>query len=217
MRHHSRLTGFDSHSVIPKTSKTVIAACPASCSALMFGCKERVPTRCFHWLAINAAFTAKAEAGPTVQARGDARATGRSWHSERSTKAACKGNWTIQSHVTDQGFTEFGINANHFQPLDGKSRLFPNRQKVYADRWLRATGLNDQYWHFFICFCVKGTNWMFGACVSSDSSGFEHFNCCDSSCLHLLHDDWRYQSCGLERRCAGSVSWNFQLSLVGWY
>jgi len=27
-------------------------------------------------------------------------------------------------HVTDQDFTEFNVNANHFQLLDGKSRLF---------------------------------------------------------------------------------------------
>jgi len=60
--------------VIPKTLKAVLAACPASCSALIGGCKGgAVHARCCHWLTTTAAFTAKPAAWPTAQASGDGR------------------------------------------------------------------------------------------------------------------------------------------------
>jgi len=49
--------------VTPKTWKTV----PASCSALMDGCKEAIHA---HWLAIRAPLTAKVVVWPTAQASG---------------------------------------------------------------------------------------------------------------------------------------------------
>ena len=45
--------------IMLKTWKTLLAACPTSCSALMGGCKEENHTRCCHFLATSAAFTAK--------------------------------------------------------------------------------------------------------------------------------------------------------------
>ena len=59
--------------VIPKTWKTVLVACPASCSALMGGCKRTVYARCCHWLATSVAFTAKATAWSTGYASGNGR------------------------------------------------------------------------------------------------------------------------------------------------
>jgi len=54
--------------VMPKTCKTAYAGCLASFSALMGGCKRTVHTRCCHWLATSAAFTAKAVTWSTAQA-----------------------------------------------------------------------------------------------------------------------------------------------------
>jgi len=73
--------------VIPKTWKMVLAACPASCSALMDGCKETVD--CWHRLAASAVFIAKVAAWPTAQEMGPA---GQSWPSEGSTKSESKWN-----------------------------------------------------------------------------------------------------------------------------
>jgi len=50
-----------------------VATYPASCSALMGGCKETVHPRYCHWLATGAAFTAKAVAWPTAHASGNGR------------------------------------------------------------------------------------------------------------------------------------------------
>jgi len=36
--------------ITPKTWQTVLAACTASCSALMRGCKGTVQARCCYWL-----------------------------------------------------------------------------------------------------------------------------------------------------------------------
>jgi len=63
--------GFNSRSVMPKTWQTLPAACPALCSALMIGCKEKFHARCCHWLVINAAFVTKVAVWPMAQANGD--------------------------------------------------------------------------------------------------------------------------------------------------
>jgi len=47
-------------------------------------------------------------------------------------------------HVVVHDFTEFSINAKHFQLFEGKSKnlgCFADRQKIYADRRSRTTGL----------------------------------------------------------------------------
>ena len=44
---------------------------PASCSAMMDGCKETVHMRCCHWLATSSAFTTKIAAWTTAQANED--------------------------------------------------------------------------------------------------------------------------------------------------
>ena len=52
--------------VIPKTGKTVLAACVQPLW-LMLGISEKLHERCCHWLATSAAFTAKVVAWSTVQ------------------------------------------------------------------------------------------------------------------------------------------------------
>jgi len=52
---------------------TLLAACLASCSALMGGCKQIVHAPCCRWYATSAAFAAKADARATAQASGDGR------------------------------------------------------------------------------------------------------------------------------------------------
>jgi len=47
-------------------------------------------------------------------------------------------------NVVVHDFTEFSINAKHFQLFEGKSKnlgCFADRQKIYADRRLRTTAL----------------------------------------------------------------------------
>jgi len=70
--------------VVPKTWKT------ANCSsALMGGCKEKAHARCCHWLATNAAFTAKVAARPSAQTSGN----GRRWPiTVRTPKGVKSGN-----------------------------------------------------------------------------------------------------------------------------
>jgi len=46
--HRSWQTGFDPGRAVPENLKTAHAACPASCSALVDGCKETVHAGCYH-------------------------------------------------------------------------------------------------------------------------------------------------------------------------
>ena len=64
---------------------SLLATCPASCSALM----GTVDARCWHWLATSAAFTAKVAAWGTSQVSGGGR-----WYHSGSTKRA---KWNTQS------------------------------------------------------------------------------------------------------------------------
>ena len=60
--------------VILKTWRMVLAACPASCSALNVKRKEMVHARCCcHWLVTKEAFFTKVDAWPTAQVNGDGR------------------------------------------------------------------------------------------------------------------------------------------------
>jgi len=70
-----------------------LAGCPASCSALMDGCKGTVDVRCCNWLDTSAAFTAKVASWPMAQPDGKG-AADHSWHSERNTETEYKRNWT---------------------------------------------------------------------------------------------------------------------------
>ena len=53
--------------VIPKTSKTVLATCPAPCSTPTGCCKETIHARCCHWLPNSAPFTVKVFMRVTTQ------------------------------------------------------------------------------------------------------------------------------------------------------
>jgi len=56
--------------VIPKTGKTVLAACVQPLW-LMLGISEKLHERCWHWLTTSAAFTANLAAWPTAQVSGN--------------------------------------------------------------------------------------------------------------------------------------------------
>jgi len=105
-------------------------------------------------IATSASFTAKKTARPTVQTSRDGRPTDHSWHSERSTqtsvnKAGLSSLFDRKSHVTDHDFTGLNMKANHFQLLDGKSRLFAYRKKIYAYRYRSVDRRFDNHWYSY--------------------------------------------------------------------
>jgi len=98
-KRHQSWFGSIPGQAIPKTWKHWLADCPASCSGLIGGCKERIDAQCCHWLATSAAFAAKAAAGHTAHTRGDERPQTTRDTPKRSTKTEYKRNWTQLVHL----------------------------------------------------------------------------------------------------------------------
>jgi len=109
---------------------------------------------CYHWLTTSAAITVKAAACFTAQeSRGGRLQTTRDTP-EGVQKPSVNENklpspFNRKSHVTDQDFTEFNINANHFSYLTENLRKYLMENVVcFADRYrsvdrrLRTTGFN---------------------------------------------------------------------------